>query len=195
MHWTLSTALDANAVPPSMHCASSVGSTDVMVLGSYKFILIFDIKHVTLSIQTLPCFCFIVFIILLLIGNHTSHHRPLPHLTKLHLGSTIPPSCIPSTLSQPQLASSPVQTHSCLFYPDDAAECCDALADFLKWRRSSLGLESVTAGDIVDSDDVAPIVGVTERVTGMRSRARTSVSSTSPYINNLNSRQSTIRGE
>ena len=72
MHWTLSTALDANAVPLSMHCASSVGSTDVMVLGSYKFILIFDIKHVTLSIQTLPCFCFIVFIILLLIGNHTS---------------------------------------------------------------------------------------------------------------------------
>ena len=143
MHWTHSTALDANAVPPSMHCASSVWLMDVMVLGSYKFpssasssssissISPSQSKPFPVSAPSSSTSCYSSEIT-------TPHHRPLPHLTELHLGSMIPPSCIPSILSQPQLASlpvqTPVQTLSCLFHPDDAVESCNALAELLKCR-------------------------------------------------------------
>ena len=124
-----------------MHCASSVWLMDVMVLGSYKFPSSASSSSSISSISPSQSKPFPVSASSSSSSCYSSeitppHHRPLPHLTKLHLGSTILPSCIPSTLSQPQLASSPVQTLSCLFHPDDAAECCES-RDMIAQVRSN----------------------------------------------------------
>ena len=68
--------------------------------------------------------------------NSTTPQQPaLPHLRTLHLTPLVPTSSLSSTLAQPALAGSPVQTLSCSFDINDAAEGCAALEAFLKERN------------------------------------------------------------
>lgn len=64
--------------------------------------------------------------------------RTLPQLRTLHLTPLVPTSALQATLTQPALAGSPVHTLSCAFHPDDAAEGCAALEEFLRARADSV---------------------------------------------------------
>ncbi|KAL5476832.1 hypothetical protein ACEPAI_3018 [Sanghuangporus weigelae] len=64
----------------------------------------------------------------------------LSRLRTLHLTPLVPTSSISTTLSQPALAASPVQTLSCAFHPDDAAEGCRELEGFFKERGRLVAL-------------------------------------------------------
>ncbi|TDL24621.1 hypothetical protein BD410DRAFT_96843 [Rickenella mellea] len=64
-------------------------------------------------------------------------NRPsLPLLKTLHLTPLLSPSALAPTLAQPQFALSPVHTLACTFHPDDAADGCAALAEFLDVNRT-----------------------------------------------------------
>lgn len=64
--------------------------------------------------------------------------RSLPRLRTLHLTPLVPTSALHATLAQPALAGSPVHTLSCAFHPDDAAEGCAALEEFLRARATTV---------------------------------------------------------
>lgn len=77
------------------------------------------------------------------LGSSTQSSAPstpelqLPQLRTLHLSTLVPLSSIGTTLALPQLAQSPVHTIFCRFFPDDGADGCEALTDFLRERGSA----------------------------------------------------------